>query len=493
MKNIMIHHSTIALLIILTVTYIAPTAHAQVVCNKFRLLTSVEGSTLVLSVDTDLPDSTVVMVSVSRSYLEKGNPAKYSVDYFSEESTVGKWKSKHRISIASEKWKTALRTKQERMSRIGLGFNVASISDKITVSMVVPINQPDTKFGNQNSKLTGKAVRTTGLRVVEDETEINYPLGSPFVGRPRIPRLNPRKLENGQVYIVSEQTPLMPTHSPTGTFEEVMGAIQQMKQIPKGGIFEVIETIKKRNRPWYKVIAFNQNKQRIGTGWINSVALVGQELKAYNEDTYAESQKQATTEALGRKQKEDVTYEIINTNTFLDYKRSLDVRLNKKVSEGILRTIALKLKAQDPRNYERTFICYYLPNMEVGAGAWATTHFNPDLEVRILGLTAEQEEALKKQPDDPSREVIGSWLDESPYLGCKVTIFRQNGKLFMENTYKDGSSGKKEIVEKLSGKVRTFRRKEGSSVGEFYLIDKQDNLQLWDEEGIITTAKKIGG
>jgi len=185
------------------------------------------------------------------------------------------------------------------------------------------------------------------------------------------------------------------------------------------------------------------------------------------------------------------SYSIIDSNTFLDYKRSLDVRLNKKVSEDTLRTIALKLKAQDPRSYERTFICYYLPGMEVGSGAWATTHFNPNLDVKILGLTAEQEKALRQSPSDPSREVIGRWLDESPFIGSRVTIFRQDGKLFMENTYKDGSSGKKEIVEKLSGKNRTFRKKEGSSVGEFYLIDNQGNLQLWDQEGIIWTAKKI--
>jgi len=469
----------------------------KVVCNKFNLVTKVTGPTLVFSVDTDLPDSTVIMVGVSRSYLEKGNPTKYSVDYFSEKDTVGKWKSKHRISIASEKWNSALKAKQEKMSRLGLGFDVASISEKIDVSMLVPINQPDPRFGERNSKLTGKAVHDAGttdfrFRIVEDEIEINYPLDSPFVGSSLIPILNPQKLEIGQTYIVSDQTPLMPTHSPTGTFDEVMGAIQQMKQIPKGGIFKVIETIKKINYPWYKVIAFDQKRQQIGTGWINSIALLGQELKAYNEDTYAESQKQAKTEAPDHKQKEDITYEIINTHTFRDIKRSLDVRLNKKVSEDTLRIIALELKTQDPRNYERTFICYYLPDMEVDAGAWATTHFNPDLEVRILGLTVEQEEALKQLPNDPSREVIGFWLDESLYgMGNRITIFRQKGKLFIENTYTDGSSGKKEIVEKSSGKIRTFRRKEGSSVGEFYLIDKQGNLQLWDKEGIIKTAKKI--
>ena len=188
----------------------------------------------------------------------------------------------------------------------------------------------------------------------------------------------------------------------------------------------------------------------------------------------------------------DVTYSIIDSDTYLNYKRSLDVRLNKKVSEKTLRAIALKLKAQDSKNYERTFICYYLPDMEVGAGAWATTHFNPNLEVRIQGLTTEQEKILKQHPDDPSREVIGSWLDETPYMGRRITIFRQNGKLFMESVWYDGSSGKKEIVEKLSDQRRTFREKERNSFGEFYLIDSQGNLQLWDQEGLISTAKKTG-
>lgn len=71
MKNIMTHHTKLALLLILAVTFITNTAHAQVICNKFKLVTKVTDSTLDLSLDTDLPNNTVVMVSVSRSYLEK--------------------------------------------------------------------------------------------------------------------------------------------------------------------------------------------------------------------------------------------------------------------------------------------------------------------------------------------------------------------------------------------------------------------------------------
>ncbi len=252
------------------------TIETQIVCDKFELVTKVTGSTLDFSIDTDLPDNAVVMVSVSRSYLEKGNPATYSVDYFSEKSTIGKWKSKHSISIASEEWKTALRAKQEDMSRLGLGFDVASISDKITVSMVVPINQPDPKFGDWNQNLTGNAVSTKGIRVVEDEIEIDYPLNAPPMGKSPFPSLNPLELEIGQAYVVSTQTPLMPSHSPA----DPIAAIQQIKQIPQGGGFKVLEVYKGKANPWYKVIAFDQRTEQIGTGWINSTALLGQQLKA---------------------------------------------------------------------------------------------------------------------------------------------------------------------------------------------------------------------
>ena len=155
---------------------VSSTNETQIVCNKFKLITKIKGSTLDFSIDTDLPDNTLVIVRVSRSYLEKGNPETYSADYFLETSTIGKWKSKQSISIASEKWKMALKVKQQEMSKIGLGFDVASISNKIEVRMVVPINQPDPKFGNQNQNLTGKAVKTKDIRVIEDEIEINKPL-----------------------------------------------------------------------------------------------------------------------------------------------------------------------------------------------------------------------------------------------------------------------------------------------------------------------------
>ena len=97
-------------------------------------------------------------------------------------------------------------------------------------------------------------------------------------------------------------------------------------------------------------------------------------------------------------EQDDVSYSIIDSTATAGIKRSLDVRLNKRVAEDTLRALALKLKSQDSRDYDRTFITYYLPGMTVGAGAWATTHFRPDLEVKILGLWTEEEKKLSTAP-----------------------------------------------------------------------------------------------
>ena len=127
----------------------------------------------------------------------------------------------------------------------------------------------------------------------------------------------------------------------------------------------------------------------------------------------------------------DVSYLVIDSDIRPGIKRSLDIRLNKKVSEDVLRAIALELKSNDSRQYDRTFIVYYLRGMTVGAGGWATTHFDPTLEVRILGLTAQEEQAFVTEPAPSDREVIGRWLDES-FLGSQITIYREDGTLYME-------------------------------------------------------------
>lgn len=82
-------------------------------------------------------------------------------------------------------------------------------------------------------------------------------------------------------------------------------------------------------------------------------------------------------------------YTILKDESMSTIKRSVDVRLKEKVSEEDLRIIAQEIRAMKGA-HDRTFIVYYLPGDQVGAGGWAMTHFNPDLQVRVLGTPLEE-------------------------------------------------------------------------------------------------------
>ena len=186
----------------------------------------------------------------------------------------------------------------------------------------------------------------------------------------------------------------------------------------------------------------------------------------------------------------DIKYSIISKNTLLNEKRSLDIRINKRVSKNVLRAIALKLKAQDSKSYKRTFISYYLPGMKINSGSWASTHFNPSLEVKIYGMSKDQYNEIRKLPKVKIGEkIIGNWLDKSLPQG-KITIYTKNGKLFIRKTYKDGSVSNDECKKyKVGRQVRI--KKKTDKLGDFFVIDKKGYLWHGDNEGLWGKCQKI--
>lgn len=187
----------------------------------------------------------------------------------------------------------------------------------------------------------------------------------------------------------------------------------------------------------------------------------------------------------------DVTYSIISESEFRHFKRSIDVRLNKKVSEEVLRAIAWKLKKLEGKKYDRTFIAYILPDMKVGSGAWATTHFDPDLEVQILGLTSEEEEKMTQEAMSQSRDIVGIWLDDRPYVGSTLTIYRENGKLYLKMRHKDGSGSTDEMTESHSAIGTRLVEKDGNPHGEYFILDSKEDLHAGGNEGLFLKYKKL--
>jgi hypothetical protein len=186
-----------------------------------------------------------------------------------------------------------------------------------------------------------------------------------------------------------------------------------------------------------------------------------------------------------------VSYTIIEKSSMGSIKLSIDIRLEQKVSKDFLHKLALKLRREEPIKYDRMFIGYYLPGMKPGSGAWASSHFNPNLEVNILGTTIEEEKALMSKPKDSSGEIIGEWIDESPSVGGKYTLLKRNGKIIMIRKFPGGSGSEEEMIQKKqSGKLR-FEEKEGNDFGEYYLIESNGQLATYDDAGLINTMRSI--
>lgn len=234
-----------------------------------------QDSILFLKLNTDLPDYTDIMVSVSRVYWKKGNTSKYSIEYYNEKSKVSTWREYQSVSISSSIWRDKLKNKQNEMSRIGIDLDVERISNDIVISIVVPINQNSSKFGDKNSNLKGTKVHQTGLRIIEDEVTLIYPLNSQSIETKSV-SLDPYNLETNVTYILEKETPLMPEFDPVNPIE----ALNRVIKLPAKSKIKIMNIKVKAGINWYQVNALDPHNNFIGIGWINCTALIGQKLEA---------------------------------------------------------------------------------------------------------------------------------------------------------------------------------------------------------------------
>ena len=140
-------------------------------------------------------------------------------------------------------------------------------------------------------------------------------------------------------------------------------------------------------------------------------------------------------------------YEILSDDKIGNVKRSVNVRIQDRISPDDVNAIAEAIHAVDTNSYERTFIGLYLPHQQdLGAGCWATAHSKPDREIQILGMTAERAEEFRACAPEDGQNVIGRWIDDCPNVAfddrpnvaSAITIYESDSNYFM--TSGDGGS-----------------------------------------------------
>ena len=258
--------------------------NGPVVSDRFTLQWSLDRNTLSLAIDTDLPDTAEVIVSVGRVYYKAGNAEAYIHDYFQRKARISSWRTPRQIRINDEVWKNRLGEHQEELSKIAqdLAFDIDRVDDHIEVSAVVHVNQPDPIFGGRgNPNLTGSAVSRLSFnrawKLVEAEHRIKLPLGgTPPTRQARSVAFD--GLVVGETYRLLESTPLMglgENQVSSLDFDETIEALVRTQNIPAGRIIRVVGVNNSREwmNPWYEVEIVGDDSEK-GWGWINGTALI---------------------------------------------------------------------------------------------------------------------------------------------------------------------------------------------------------------------------
>ncbi len=168
-------------------------------------------------------------------------------------------------------------------------------------------------------------------------------------------------------------------------------------------------------------------------------------------------------------------------------RRSLAVRLERRLDEVTLMNIATTLKARSTREVAKTQISFFLPGMVLNQGAWANVLFAPDPRLVVSGLRLEDEELLSAEFKADTRSMLGSWLTSPPAPAGRLTIYSDHGRIFAEWRLRSGLKTVEELREANVGKVRRF----DMSGGGYYVLTKSGDIEIWDQTTLIAVGERL--
>ena len=160
--------------------------NSKVFCNSFNINTILKGKELEFWLNTDLPDNTLVMVSVSRRYWIKGSLGTYSGSYYGKSIFVYELRKPVTVILDDKQWRRQVEEKHKQIDPSGEPLQVSKISDEVELKLVVPINQDNSAFGPRNVNLEGTMVTAEqGFKIIRKEKMFIIPFGKAISARAR--------------------------------------------------------------------------------------------------------------------------------------------------------------------------------------------------------------------------------------------------------------------------------------------------------------------
>lgn len=169
-----------------------------------------------------------------------------------------------------------------------------------------------------------------------------------------------------------------------------------------------------------------------------------------------------------------------------------DVTISKRVSEAELIEAARRIRNDIKAKSSKGIVGFYLPEMKIGNGAWATVTFDPNPVVRLYGLSQEAFEKITLNPEKDC-DCIGIWIDNTKGDEVAFRIRRDEKLGFVYEYVSPTNPQRNDIVTqlikgKLNGKT-IYRDTEHPE--QYFVINKAGDLMIYDNFGYFDTFKKI--
>lgn len=179
----------------------------------------------------------------------------------------------------------------------------------------------------------------------------------------------------------------------------------------------------------------------------------------------------------------DIAYKVTKDHSKRNIKRAVDVLLPERIDKSTLKALAQKLYRE---GYKRTFIGYRLQEDPDGP-YWATTNYNPDLEVNILGTSKRENNKLISKPLTADGKMLGKWVVNWGYK-YKAVILESDDGIFIKTLFSDGSGNTEKLAKSTVGNTIRYYEGGGKERGEYYTISPNGDLQFWGQNGNYYTA-----
>lgn len=165
-------------------------------------------------------------------------------------------------------------------------------------------------------------------------------------------------------------------------------------------------------------------------------------------------------------------------------KNQLEVEINQKLTEGQIATLAEELYNTKDKQ-RRFYIFYILKGNENSIVAWATSHFDPELEISISGSTNTEDNKMLLEAKKVKGNIIGIF-NEHDYTFSLYTVYENNGKIFVKTSFKDGQYMIEEMLKSNTTNGIKLINVNGGSQGEYFILNN-DVLEFYNKENKMFT------